>query len=73
MEVRYVSCTDVADMTGVKLRTVWRWCNSGKLKCRRPSGREYLIDKDDLDAFLQTETAALAILRANKVRTQNTE
>ena len=55
MEVAYFSCADVAEMTGVKLRTVWNWCNSGKLKASRPGGRDYMIKKSDLEEFLASD------------------
>lgn len=58
MQLRYFSCHDVAEMTGVKVRTVWNWCNSGKLKASRPGGREYLIKEADLLEFLERDNRA---------------
>lgn len=58
MQLKYFSCHDVAKMTGVKVRTVWNWCNSGKLKASRPGGRDYLIKEEDLLAFLGSDNRA---------------
>lgn len=55
MEIRYFSCRDVSKMTGKQLRTVWKWCSSGKLKASRPGGREYLIKESDLKDFLDSD------------------
>ena len=55
MKVRYFSCKEVSEMTGKRIRTVWKWCNSGKLKASRPGGREYLIRESDLQDFLDSD------------------
>lgn len=59
MEVRYLSCADVARMTGKKVRTVWGWCNSGKLKASRPGGRDYMIREDDFQAFMEQDARTI--------------
>lgn len=43
-------------MTGYKLRTIWNWCRSGKLKASRPGGRDYLIKAEDFQAFMESDT-----------------
>lgn len=55
MNPKYYSCQDVADMTGKKLKTVWGWCNSGKLRASRPGGRDYLIAEADFLEFMQAD------------------
>ena len=55
MKPKYYSCQDVADMTGKKLKTVWGWCNSGKLRASRPGGRDYLIAEADFLEFMQID------------------
>ena len=56
MQVRYLSCRDVSKMTNKSIRTVWGWCNSGKLKASRPGGRDYLIKEADLAEFLESDS-----------------
>lgn len=55
MKPKYYSCQDVADMTGKKLKTVWGWCSSGKLRASRPGGRDYLISETDFLEFMQSD------------------
>ena len=55
MKPKYYSCQDVADMTGKKLKTVWGWCNSGKLRASRPGGRDYLIAEADFLEIMQSD------------------
>lgn len=55
MQSKYYSCQDVATMTGKKLKTVWNWCNSGKLRASRPGGRDYLIAEADFLEFMQSD------------------
>lgn len=55
MQPKYYSCQDIASMTGKKLKTVWNWCNSGKLRASRPGGRDYLIAEADFLEFMQSD------------------
>ena len=55
MEVKYLSCADIAKMTGKKQKTVWNWCNSGKLKASRPGGRDYVIKESDFLEFMESD------------------
>lgn len=55
MGVSYLSCRDIAERTGKPVRTVWNWCNSGKLKASRPGGRDYVIKESDFLAFMETD------------------
>lgn len=55
MQDRYISCQEVANMTGKKLKTVWAWIRSGKLKASRPGGRDYIIKESDFLAFMQMD------------------
>lgn len=47
---KYFSCKEVAEKYGVKVKTVWGWISSGKLKAVR-IGKLYRIKQQDLDAF----------------------
>lgn len=55
MQVGYLSCADVANLTGKSKKTVWGWCNSGKLKASRPGGRDYVIKRSDFEAFMDSD------------------
>lgn len=57
MQVKYLTCKQVANITGKSLRTVWGWCNSGKLPASRPGGRDYVIKEDDFWAFMGADNA----------------
>ena len=52
----YLSCKDIAKMTGYSIYAVWEWCRSGKLKASRPGGRDYLIKAEDFQAFMESDT-----------------
>ena len=52
MEVVYLSCADVAKMTGKKVETVRRWCRTGALKSFKPNGKDVFIKADDLAEFM---------------------
>lgn len=52
MENSYLTCSEIAEITGRSIVTVWSWCRTGKLKASRPGGRDYLIKTEDLEAFL---------------------
>lgn len=58
MQIRYFSCAQIAEMTGTSLRTVWSWCNSGKLKASRPGGRNYVIKESDFLEFMESDNRA---------------
>lgn len=55
MQIKYLSCKKISEMTGMSLRTVWGWCNSGKLKASRPGGREYVIKEEDFFSFMESD------------------
>lgn len=55
MDSAYFSCKDISKMTGKSIRTVWLWCNSGKLKASRPGGRDYLIKREDFESFMESD------------------
>ena len=55
MQTAYLSCRDIAKMTGKNIRTVWGWCKSGRLKASRPGGRDYLIKKEDFESFMNAD------------------
>lgn len=58
MEDRYLSCADIAKMTGKSIRTVWFWIKSGKLKASRPGGRDYAIREEDFLAFMGSDNSS---------------
>ena len=55
MNSEYFSCADIAQIAGVKIKTVWSWVNTGKLKASRPGGRDYLIKASDFEEFLEMD------------------
>lgn len=50
-----MSCADVVRITGASKKTVWSWCNTGKLKASRPGGRDYIIKKSDFEDFMSRD------------------
>lgn len=72
MHIRYLSCADVAKMTGKSLKTVWNWCNTGKLKANRPSGRDYVIKESDFYAFMESDNGTRR-KKSNEGRDQHGE
>lgn len=51
IEDNTVTCTEIAEMLGVDLKTVWIWCRKKMLKADRIGG-EFRINRTDLDEFL---------------------
>jgi molybdopterin-binding protein len=47
--------SQAAELLGVSVDTVRRWADAGKLKTRRSSGGQRLIDGADLARFLQAQ------------------
>lgn len=45
-------------MTGMTIKTVWNWCNSGILKASRPGGRDYRIKDTDFEEFMASDRKA---------------
>ena len=45
------TCTEVANMTNKTPRTVREWIKKGLLKANRPSGRDYVITREDFNRF----------------------
>lgn len=73
MQVRYFSCQDIATMTGKKLKTVWGWCNSGKLRASRPGGRDYVISEADFLEFMASDNRRNAKKKVGKERRETHE
>lgn len=55
MQIGYLTCKDVAKMTGVSIATVWSWVRSGRLKASRPGGRDYFIKQEDFEMFIESD------------------
>ncbi len=51
-EIELLRAEDVAEMIGVKERTVWRWCREGNLPCLKV-GTHWRVRREDLEAFLR--------------------
>ena len=49
---KWLFVTNVAETLGVPPRTVRRWCQNGWVYARR-AGKQWQIDHDDLDNYLQ--------------------
>lgn len=60
---KYLSCRQIAEMTGKTVKTVWGWCKSGKLKASRPGGRDYLIKESDFNEFMESDSRKEAIIQ----------
>lgn len=54
MESQYFSINEVAETLRVSYLTVYRWVRLKKLKCIR-AGKQYRIDKKDLEVFIKNE------------------
>lgn len=52
MENAYLTTKEIAEMTNVKHRTAIAWCRKGKLKASKPSGKSYLVKREDFEAFM---------------------
>src|SRR5918992_560024 len=52
LEKELLRAEDVAEMIGVKERTVWRWCREGNLPCLKV-GTHWRVRREDLEAFLR--------------------
>lgn len=48
---RYMTAQDVADLYHVKVRTVWRWRDAGKLREAGRAGRAVLFDREEVEAL----------------------
>ena len=53
LEKELLSAEDVAEMIGVKERTVWRWCREGTLPCLKVGGKHWRVRREELEAFLR--------------------
>lgn len=49
---KYYTIEEVAEMLKVVYLTVYRWIQDGKLKAYK-AGKQYRVDKVDLDKFLK--------------------
>lgn len=42
-------------MTGKAAGTVRKWCRTGVLKASKPTGKDYLIKREDFEAFMNAD------------------
>lgn len=55
MQDVYLTAKQAAEIVGVSVKTVWNWCNTGKLKASKIGcGRNYRIRRADLDAYMDS-------------------
>lgn len=58
LQAERLELKDVAELAGVDLSTVWRWCQKGvrgqKLKSFRLGGRRYVL-RDAFDSFVAAQ------------------
>jgi len=60
--VSFLKVGDVAAELSVSEQAVRLWCRTGLLPARRPSGtRQWLIDRDDLEQWLNAEPVREAV------------
>lgn len=50
--VKYYALPDAAKMLGVKLLTLYRWRNDGKLACSKMGGR-YYVEESTIKALMK--------------------
>lgn len=50
--INYYTLPEVANMFGVKLLTIYRWRNDGKLSCVKLGGR-YLVEETTIKTMLK--------------------
>lgn len=50
---KYLTCEDVAEMYGVKKKTVWGWIREKKLGAIQ-TGKLYRIRPEDIEAFSES-------------------
>ena len=55
MDKKYFTCSEVAQLYGVKVYTVWSWVREGRLGAVK-IGQQYRIRQQDLDAFEEKAT-----------------
>jgi len=48
----YYTLPEAANLLGVKLLTMYRWRNDGKMTCIKRGGR-YLVEEDEIKAMLK--------------------
>ena len=53
MQVKYLSCREVSEITGRTMRTVWNWIRNGWLPATCPGGRDYMIKESDFLEFME--------------------
>ena len=53
MENCYLTPAQIADMTNMKIGTVWGWIRSERLKAYCPNGKTYLVKREDFEAFIE--------------------
>lgn len=41
----YLKAEEIAEIYGISLQTVWRWCKRGRIKAKR-IGKRWFIEKD---------------------------
>ena len=52
----FISAKQAAQIAGVHIATVYRWCESGQLKNTNIDGLAILIKRSDLMAYLESRT-----------------
>lgn len=57
VECVYFTVKDIAKMTGVCTRTVYKWCRTGQLKATKISTRNYRISAAEYQRFMTTLTS----------------
>lgn len=53
MQVKYLSCREISEITNMSMRTVWNWIRSGLLPATCPGGRDYMIKESDFLEFME--------------------
>lgn len=56
MEKMFFSCEEAATLLGVTKGTIYKWCQSGKLKSSKPNGGKVLIRREAINELLEIES-----------------
>ena len=49
----YYTTGEVAEMLGVSVTTVWKWCQEGKIQAIKTLGGQYRIPHEELERILK--------------------
>lgn len=54
MDKEWFTTSEVAEMLGVSVPTVWRWCKNGLIKALRTPGGQYRIPAEEVERLMKS-------------------